>query len=350
MSKPRIAKVAGRPNWHIVWSENGKTQRRSTGTNQIAEAEAELDAFIEERGGRRPEKLLPPHIIDAYIEMRRPVISSVESLEYRAKPLKRVFARRLPSMIRREHIQSYTEKRRKIGVSNSSIRSELSLLQSSLKYALAEGWISKVPHFELPPPNSPKDRWLTVEEVDKLIDACRSYHVRLFCIVALNAAARRGAIQDLTWEQVDMENRRIDFNPNGRMQTKKRRVVVPINETLFTALEEAKERATSEYVIEYAGMKLEKINDAFRRAAKRAGLNDVTPNTLRHTCATWMAQAGVDLWQIAGMLGHADIKTTIKHYAKHHPDYLNDAASALDQAFRRTHPKQKRRRKIRLVA
>jgi integrase len=55
--------------------------------------------------------------------------------------------------------------------------------------------------------------------------------------------------------------------------------------------------------------------------------NTVTPHTLRHTCGTWMAQAGVPLWEIAGFLGHT-VQRTTELYAHHHPDYMERARLA----------------------
>ena len=45
-----------------------------------------------------------------------------------------------------------------------------------------------------------------------------------------------------------------------------------------------------------------------------------------------MAAAGVPLRQIAGMLGHTEQRTT-ELYAKHHPDFLQAAASTLETLF-----------------
>ena len=68
-------------------------------------------------------------------------------------------------------------------------------------------------------------------------------------------------------------------------------------------------------------------NKSRRRMAK-GGLiffeSDVTPHVLRHTKATWMAQAGVSMFDIAGVLGDS-VDTVTKTYAHHHPDYLRDA-------------------------
>ena len=69
---------------------------------------------------------------------------------------------------------------------------------------------------------------------------------------------------------------------------------------------------------------------AFREACARARIVGVTPHTLRHTAACWMAEAGIDMERIAQYLGHSDPATTRKHYAKFAPDWLADAASALE--------------------
>ena len=70
-------------------------------------------------------------------------------------------------------------------------------------------------------------------------------------------------------------------------------------------------------------------SSGFILACQRAGLEGVTPHTLRHTAATWMAQAGTDLFAVAGFLGQNPM-TTVRVYAKHSPDYLKKALAALE--------------------
>ncbi|WP_184123295.1 tyrosine-type recombinase/integrase [Roseospira marina] len=71
------------------------------------------------------------------------------------------------------------------------------------------------------------------------------------------------------------------------------------------------------------------VKKAFASACRRAGLSDVTPHVLRHTCGTWLAQGGVPLWEVAGYLGHTMARTT-ELYAHHSPDHMNRAAAVLD--------------------
>jgi len=71
------------------------------------------------------------------------------------------------------------------------------------------------------------------------------------------------------------------------------------------------------------------IRTGFRSAVSKAGLSGkVTPHTLRHTAATWLMQAGVDLWEAAGFLGMS-VQILERVYGHHHPAHLRNAARAI---------------------
>jgi integrase len=73
----------------------------------------------------------------------------------------------------------------------------------------------------------------------------------------------------------------------------------------------------------------ESVKKGFGHAVDLAGLEGkITPHTLRHTAATWLMQAGVDLWQAAGYLGMS-VEVLDRVYGHHHPDHLQQAARAI---------------------
>lgn len=121
--------------------------------------------------------------------------------------------------------------------------------------------------------------------------------------------------------------RLINFNPPGRAQNKKRRPIVPMSNELYPFLRYAIEHVKGEYVLGHGGS----VRKAFESAVARAGLADVTPHTLRHALATWMAQAGVPLWEIAGVLGDT-LATVERNYAHHAPDYARAAVNFRDRS------------------
>jgi integrase len=130
--------------------------------------------------------------------------------------------------------------------------------------------------------------------------------------------------------QVDFEHNIIDFNPAGRAQTKKGRAAQPMAKKLRWFLEKAYARASGPYVLSYNGEPIKRIIKGFRNAARRAGLPDVTPHTLRHTRGTWLRDEGVPLDQIGGWLGHSDPRTT-EIYAHRHPGQLAVALAAIER-------------------
>jgi integrase len=72
------------------------------------------------------------------------------------------------------------------------------------------------------------------------------------------------------------------------------------------------------------------MDHCFRDSARDAGFTDVVPHTLRHTAATWLMQAGTDLWEASGYLGMSP-EILWRVYGHHHPDRLSGATSAFDR-------------------
>ncbi|HKU08243.1 MAG TPA: tyrosine-type recombinase/integrase [Bradyrhizobium sp.] len=66
-----------------------------------------------------------------------------------------------------------------------------------------------------------------------------------------------------------------------------------------------------------------------RQAAKRSGI-PCSPHVFRHTAGVWMAQANVPMQMISQFMGHTSTRITERVYARYSPDFMKDAASALD--------------------
>ncbi len=83
------------------------------------------------------------------------------------------------------------------------------------------------------------------------------------------------------------------------------------------------------YVCEYAGRPADPKR-AFRTLVRET-LGDratgVVRHTLRHTSATWLMQAGADMWEASGFLGMTR-ETLEKTYGHHHPDHQSGVGDA----------------------
>lgn len=309
--------------WYIAWADgSGRSLRRSTGTRDRAAAQADLAAFLVELGQPIAGSVPIAILLDRYLADRWPA-GAPNAERFARNPL----ARHFPAVddITAESVRRYIAGR---GVKATTAARELTVLRAALRHAVAEGILAVAPAVTVPGPAEPRDRWLTRQESARLFAACHEPHLRLFIMLGLHTGARRGAILDLTWFQVDLERSRIDYNAPGRAQTRKRRPVVPINGPLHEALQAARKVAVAANVVEYRGRKVAGIRRSFAVACRRAGLEDVIPHTLRHTAATWMAQAGVSIVEIAQILGQS-VQRTTERYIKHHPDYLRAGVDAL---------------------
>lgn len=142
--------------------------------------------------------------------------------------------------------------------------------------------------------------------------------------------ARDSALRGLTWDRVDFEHRLIDLRDPSLTTPHKGRAIVPINDQLLAALQEAKERALSGVVVEWAGKPVGSVKKGLKATARAAGVKgQVSPHVFRHSAAVHMAEAGISMDEIAQYLGHEDVSVTRKVYARFSPDYLRAAANVL---------------------
>lgn len=319
-----------RGKFAVEWYEGGRRRRRSLGTTDRASAEA---GFLEwkrvqslsQTGG----PLTVAAIYDAYAQDREAAgKAAAPRIRDAWKRLVHTFEGLLPHQITKGLCLEYTAKRAK-SASLGTVHVELGYLRAAVRFAEKEGWLLKAPFIPLPSKPEPRDHRLTRDEVLRLRDAATMPHVRLFVVLAITTAARAGAILDLTWERVDLNRRRITLRNPDMPATNKGRATVPINDTAFQALSEARRTATCDYVIEWGGKQVASVKKGVTEAARRAGLK-CSPHVLRHSAACILAENGVPMSEIASYLGHSNSTLTERVYAKYSPEYLMKAGKALE--------------------
>jgi integrase len=230
-----------------------------------------------------------------------------------------------PMLIDETMCRSYRLRRK---VADATARYELLQLSTALGWAAGEGHIRSKRAVWLPPVPERKTRHLTKPEFARFFDAVKADHARLYVMIGLFTMARPSAILELTWDRVDFMRRRIDFTPPGHIRTAKRRTIVPIADELLPELQKGWDAATTEWVIERGGKRVQCIKKAFQAATERSTVH-ATPYTLRHTGAVWAAESGVPMAELSQFMGHDSIETTAKHYARYSPDYLANVANAI---------------------
>lgn len=308
------------------WREHGKPRRVSLGTKDAEEAQRQLARIKLDLN--RPAELTVKALWDAYC-VEKGEIRTVRSMATEWGILAPTFGALEPAQITIEHSRNHIKARRAAGRSDGTIWTELGHLRTVLNWGAKRGFIDKAPYIQLPMKPPAKDRWLTHAEARRLIEACAMPHIRLFVILGLQTAGRTEALLELTWDRVDFTRGQVQlFLFTG--QRRKGRAVVPMTATARAALSAAKAGAVSPWVIEYGGRPVKSVKKAFARACDGAGIEGVTPHTLRHTAAVWMAERGASMSEIAAVLGHSDSRLTERVYARFSPDGLRKAVTALE--------------------
>ena len=297
--------------------------RISLGTDDRGEAEAVARRIWAARTAPRSERIAD--LWPAYVKERRAAGVKSDRFDPTWKALEPHFGHRLGTAINRQDGHDYYEARKKVGKADSTIKTELELLRACLRGRYGD----KAPTVYVPPASAPRDRYLTKDELTKLLSHIETPHVRLFVILAVTTGARMSAILDARWDQVDLKRGTIDYRPAGRHKTNKRRPVVPLNSRALEALKKAAKAARTDYVIEWAGEKVASVKKAIREAAKRSGVA-CSPHVFRHTAGVWMAEADIPMAKIAQYLGHTSTRVTESTYARFSPSFMRDASEALN--------------------
>lgn len=333
---PRLRYLEKRETYYITWTEHGRSRERSTGTSDREQAEIVFAEFLHARARRDsptdPSEMLVTDILTYYASERGPKVAAPDVMLRAIDMLIDFWEGRAVSDVRPETCFHYCEKR---GRSPGTVRRELGVLQAAINHGHKNGRLTRSVAVELPTSPPPRDRWLTWRETARLLRASRTEQARLymplFILLGLYTGRRKEAILSLRWPQVDLEAGLIDFETPGRRRTKKRRGKIPIPTKLLPHLKRAQKRGSDlGYVLHINGKRIGNIKKGFAASCRRAGIEGVSPHTLRHTAATWLMQAGVPLWQAAGFLSMSE-KTLRDVYGHHHPDFLREAAEALSK-------------------
>jgi integrase len=310
--------------------------RASLRTKDRGEADTLFAQFVAANTHIAPESPTLGEIFQGYKASRSSKVRAPASLKFAVQALEPHVGKLRPENVTPKVFEDYAEKRQKEGVSAGTILREVGVARAALSWSVAHKWLDQRLKPVIPNPvPTPKgrERWLTRDEAKRLLAACRAAHLRLFVMLGIMTGARSGAILELKWKTapdqappyVDMERRLIDY---GTGHGNKRRAIAPINDELLAVLKAARELSCSDFVIEHNAKPIRHIKNSFEAACGRAEVAGVTPHILRHTCCTWLVEAGVSYEEIGKLVGD-DAKTIEKIYGHHSPEFLKRATTAL---------------------
>jgi integrase len=320
---PRLYLDPRRRQW--VVRDGSSFIRTGCAESDRGAAEKQLARYLGEK--HAPERGPDPLIADvllAYAQEHVPYTKSRANAAYNLSSLARWWGDKRLSDISARSCRAYGE-----GRTPAATRRDLETLRAALRWWGRNYGPCAVPAITLPTRNEARARWLTRDEAARLLWAARHIqHLRRFILLGLYTGTRSGPILRLKWDQVDLSRGVMARRALGEAEdARKRAPIVRLGKRILLHLRRWRrlDPPESEYVCHYEGRPVRKLERSFPGAARRAGLLGVTPHTLRHTRATWLMQAGIDLWEAAGHLGMT-AQMLERTYGHHHPDFQGRAA------------------------
>jgi integrase len=323
-----------------VWIIRDRNRDRRTGCaegdregaeKRLAEYLSEKHAARPGRGGRSDTVSLA-EVMRVYALEHAPTTARPELIGEHIAGLADFWGGRKVSEIKGASCRKFAETRKP-----SMARRQLETLRAAVNYYHREYGLDPLPAVSMPGKSSSRTRWLTRSEAAALLRMSRGMpHLQRFILVALYTGTRSGAVLGLSWLPststgfVDLDRCVLYRAGSGQRKTNKRQPPVAIPDRLLAHLARWKRMDGSiRHVIHWNGASVQSVRKAFNTARLAAGLSeDVVRHTLRHTAATWLMQAGVEIWQAAGFLGMT-AEMLERVYGHHSPVYQKQAADAV---------------------
>ncbi|QXE92451.1 site-specific integrase [Geomonas subterranea] len=262
-------------------------------------------------------------------------------------------------------ISKWRAEQMKKGKKPSTVNRDISCLYSALSRAVEWGVISIHPLEKLKPIKTDSNgaiRYLSEDERTRLITALNEREAGLrakrltankwrlerklapypeirtddfadylkpMVLVTLNTGLRRGELFSLRWEDVNFD---VDsLTVHGVVAKNKTTRHIPLNETAKTTLKRWKEQTgkTTGFVFgNKKGERFDNIYSSWDSLVKYAAINNFRWHDMRHDFASKLVMAGVPLNTVRELLGHSDIRMTLR-YAHLAQDHKADAVRKL---------------------
>ena len=162
--------------------------------------------------------------------------------------------------------------------------------------------------------NNKKERYLTVQETERLVDAIQespSPMLKFIVSMLILTGARKAEVLHAKWSEFNFEQRvwRIGMSKSGKAR------YVPISDGLIKLLEMVPRQSGTDYLFvnPKTGKRIVNFFAAWDTARNRAGLADVRVHDLRHSFASFLVNSGRSLYEVQRILGHTQIQTTQRY-------------------------------------
>ena len=215
------------------------------------------------------------------------------------------------------------------GISPWSVRRDISALRAMLSKAVEWGYLDAHPLANLKAPKAADNsrvRHLNKDEEKRLLAALKAKetptYLHTIVTVAMNTGLRRGELMKLDWSNVDLRAKRLTVIAQTAKSSKTRHV--PLNKKALAALKAWKRAGKGTGSV----FGLTEVKRSWHSLLKLAEIQGFTFHDLRHHFASKLVMAGIDLNTVRELLGHSDIRMTLR-YAHLAPEHKAAAVEVL---------------------
>jgi site-specific recombinase XerD len=243
-----------------------------------------------------------------------------------------------PEEITARHVRAYLAGLAERGLSDSYVHIHARTIRTMLLFFYEEKYIPERVIFKMPAVEDKKVRYLTAEEIEKLLKACELTRDKAVIATMVDTGLRLAEVCALNWENVDITSGLVQV-VRGK-GGKPRSVVVGVStrRTLLHLHKDAKPMPADPVFLTDEGQRLQPrgLRSMLERRGREAGIK-VNPHALRHSFATLSLKAGMNPIHLQGLLGHSTMDTTNRYIHMLDEDLLeaHKAHGPMDNILRR---------------
>ena len=161
-------------------------------------------------------------------------------------------------------------------------------------------------------------------------------YLKPMVLISINTGLRQGELFNLSWKSVDLERSNLTIAGQTAKSGKTRHI--PLNAEALDALRRWRMQSvsTTGFVFPSAnGKPFDNVKKAWQGLLDHAAVEHFRWHDMRHHFASRLVMAGVDLNTVRELLGHGDIKMTLR-YAHLAPEHKAAAVEKLVSSFARS--------------
>jgi integrase len=321
---------------------NGKTVIRSTKTTKKSlalrfESQLREALYRQQVLGEKPTIKLSEAILE-YSRTKQGSINQ-RNLDTQVRTLNTQVCRVYPlnnelHCLNGGHLTRLVTLRRQDGVSEGTIRLMLTTLKGVINWSESAGYLQPenlvIPKIRV---NNQRTRILTDEEEIKLLELLKSnknpdgYDL---VVLLLDTAARLNEIQQLHWDNVDLNNGEIRL---WRTKTRTESILKLTDRSLQTLKTRYKATINTGLIFPSTKGDLRRTTPkTIQKAYKQLGLNDFVTHSIRHSTASKLVNRGMSLFAVSKLLGHSSITMSERYSHIEQSVVANQAAEILNNS------------------